>query len=108
MFCPECGSRLQNGYCPQCRVKYTYPWVNARKRICPQCNRGEMVLQRERAAGLLLLPVGAKSTVYKCTVCGYELSEKNFGTLRDDKEFQQAKKDLKNGIKKRIKNIVKK
>ncbi len=103
MFCPECGSQLDNGYCPQCRKTYQIAIKNGR--ICPQCRRGTLVLIRERAAGLLFLPVGIQSKTYKCNSCGYETSERNYGTMRNDKEFQQAKKDLKNEMKKKIKRL---
>lgn len=106
MFCPECGSELQNGYCPRCRV--AYPQAKVTTRVCPHCNKGTMVLEYERTAALLFLPVGVKSKVYKCTICGYEVSERNVGTMRNDKEVQQAKKDIKDEIKKKVKKAIKK
>lgn len=105
MFCPECGSKLDNGYCSRCRV--IYHAAVKKGKICPQCRRGTLILVGDRTAGLLFLPVGVKSKTYKCTSCGYETSERDFGTLRNDKEFQQAKKDVKNKMKKKIKNLYK-
>lgn len=105
MFCPECGSKLEKGYCPHCHKQYLD--VPASTRMCPKC-RGDMVLVGERTMGLLLFSVGVKSKIYRCTSCGYELSERDLKNLRSDKEFQQAKKDLKDEMKNKVKKFVKK
>jgi DNA-directed RNA polymerase subunit RPC12/RpoP len=105
MFCPACGSPLENGYCPRCNATYDLDALASPLRRCPKCG-GEMVFVRERKAGLLLLHVGTKSVLYRCSVCGAELSERSLGSMRNDKEFQEAKKALKGEIKDKIKKFV--
>ena len=106
MFCPSCGSPLEDGYCPRCNITYDLDALGTPLRRCPKCG-GEMVFVRERKAGLLLLPVGMKSVLYRCKVCGTEVSERSLGSMRNDKEFQEAKKALKGEIKDKIKKFVK-
>ena len=112
MFCPECGSRLQNGYCPKCHVQYQMNVVGmkstgqAQKKKCPNCG-GEMVLMGERRVGLLLPPVGVKSKVYKCSSCGYEASEGQLGSILSDESVDKLREDLKiDKVKKKIKKFV--
>ncbi len=107
MYCPECGSALQNGYCPRCRVHYNidailHPDVVKK---CPHCG-GDMGVVGKRVVGLLLLPLGMKSKIYKCQSCGYECTDRDFGTLHNDKEFQQAKKDTRAEIGNKIKKFA--
>jgi len=77
----------------------------AQKR-CPKCN-GELVLAGERKVGLLLPPVGVKSKIYRCSSCGYEVSEGNLGSILSDENIDQIKKDLKiDKMRKKIKKFV--
>ena len=110
MFCPECGTPLDEGVCPRCGVTYELVPHHAQrfqKKKCPRC-AGDVIFVSEKTAGLLLLPVGIKSKKYKCRSCGYELSETDFRSMHTDKEFQKARKDLKNEMKNKIKKFVKK
>ena len=112
MYCPECGSRLQNGYCSKCRATYQVDVIGlksagqAQKRKCPKCN-GELVLVGEKKVGLLLPPVGVKSKIYRCSSCGYEASDKNLGSMLSDENIDQIRKDLKiDDMRKKIKKFV--
>lgn len=111
MFCPECGSRLQDGFCPRCRKTYHLHGVGAKpglvQKRCPKCGVGDMVLVGERRVGLVLPPVGVKSKIYKCNSCGYEASDKNLGSMLSDEEFDKIKKDLKiDEMRKKVKKFV--
>ncbi|MGD2249181.1 MAG: hypothetical protein PVF58_12315 [Candidatus Methanofastidiosia archaeon] len=113
MFCPKCGSRLQDGYCPRCHVKYhlNLKGLNgtggAHQKKCPKCRSGEMVWVGEKKVGLLIPPVGLKSKIYKCNSCGYETSEGNLGSMLSDENIEKIKKDLKiNKMKRKIKDFV--
>jgi hypothetical protein len=64
-----------------------------------------MAVVEKRMVGFVLLPLGMKSKMYKCQ-CGYECTDRDFGTLHNDKEFQQAKKDVQAEIGDKIKKFV--
>lgn len=55
-----------------------------------------------------IFSVGVKSKTYRCTSCGYELSEKDLKNLRQYKEFRKVKKNLKDEMRNKMKRFVEK